>query len=177
MRRSLPVLAATAGGLALLANFHTASRPLHLGTLPASGAASIPTTSSTTDQPDTTSSSVADPAAAPSPSTSTVRRPTATAPATTASAGRTLSGPVIRTEYGPVQVQVKMQGRQIIDVEALQLPSDRSKSRRISQEAGPILRSEALQAQSANIDLVSGASFTSDGYARSLQGALDQAAP
>jgi uncharacterized protein with FMN-binding domain len=54
------------------------------------------------------------------------------------------------------------------------LPSDKPKSARISQAAGPRLRQEALSAQSANIDVVSGATYTSEGYAQSLQGALDQ---
>ncbi len=79
------------------------------------------------------------------------------------------------TGYGDVQVRVTLQGTKIVDVQALQLPSDRSRSARISQYAGPLLRQEALKAQSPNIDLVSGASYTSDGYAQSLQGALDQA--
>jgi uncharacterized protein with FMN-binding domain len=56
------------------------------------------------------------------------------------------------------------------------LPSDRDRSLRISQQAEPLLRNEALQAQSANVDLLSGATYTSEGYARSLQGALDKAA-
>ena len=74
-----------------------------------------------------------------------------------------------------MQVRVTLQGNKLIDVQALQLPSDRSRSQRISQEAAPLLRSEALQAQSPNIDIVSGASYTSEGYAQSLQGALDGA--
>ncbi|MDP9483029.1 MAG: FMN-binding protein, partial [Chloroflexota bacterium] len=75
-----------------------------------------------------------------------------------------------------VQVQVTIANGQVADVIALQLPADRSRSAQISQYAEPILRSEALQAQNAQIDLVSGATYTSDAYAQSLQGALDQAA-
>ena len=88
---------------------------------------------------------------------------------------RSVVGPVVTTKYGPVQVRVTLLGTRIVDAQALQLPSDRSRSVRISQTAGPQLRSEALQAQSANIHLVSGASYTSEGYARSLQGGLDLA--
>ncbi len=66
-------------------------------------------------------------------------------------------------------------GGKIADVEALQLPSDRARSAAISQYAEPVLRTEALQAQSAQIDLISGATYTSDAYAQSLQAAIDQA--
>ena len=81
----------------------------------------------------------------------------------------------MQTQFGPVQVQVVMNGQKITDITALQLPSDRRRSQEISSYAEPILRTEALQAQSAKIDIVSGATYTSDGYAQSLQSALDQA--
>ena len=64
----------------------------------------------------------------------------------------------------------------IVDVQALQLPYDRSYSARISRIVEPMLRDEALQAQSANVELISGATYTSTGYAMSLQSALDQIA-
>ncbi len=67
-------------------------------------------------------------------------------------------------------------GGKIADITALQLPFDRQRSAEISQIVEPMLRSEALTAQSAQIDLVSGATYTSDAYAQSLQSALDQAA-
>ena len=60
-------------------------------------------------------------------------------------------------------------------MEAVQLPSDRRRSQEINSIAGPDLRQEALQAKSANIDVISGATYTSYSYAQSLQGALDQA--
>ena len=67
-----------------------------------------------------------------------------------------------------------MASGKVTDVVALELPTGR-RSGQISQYAGPILRQEALQAQSAKIDLVSGATYTSDAYTQSLQAALDQA--
>lgn len=63
----------------------------------------------------------------------------------------------------------------ITDVKALQLPFDRRRSAEISQYVEPYLRSEALQAQSAQIDLISGATYTSTSYAESLQSAIDKA--
>jgi uncharacterized protein with FMN-binding domain len=74
-----------------------------------------------------------------------------------------------------VQVRITVSGGRISDITALQLPTDRRRSQQISQYAGPILRSEAIAAQSASIDTVSGATYTSQGYEQSLQSALDQA--
>ena len=86
------------------------------------------------------------------------------------------TGPVEQIPFGNVQVQVTVQGGKVVDVQALQLPTAHARSQQIGQYASPILRQEALQAQSAQINLVSGATYTSEAYAQSLQGALDQAA-
>jgi uncharacterized protein with FMN-binding domain len=86
----------------------------------------------------------------------------------------TVDGQVVSTRFGPVQVEVVVAGGQIKEIVALQLPTGR-RSGQISNYSAPILREEALQAQSANIDIVSGATYTSDAYSRSLQSALDQA--
>ena len=94
----------------------------------------------------------------------------------TALANGTVTGAVVQTQFGMVQVQVTIAGGKISDVTALQLPSDRQRSAQISGIVEPMLRSEALTAQSAQIDLISGATYTSDAYAQSLQSALDQAA-
>jgi uncharacterized protein with FMN-binding domain len=87
-----------------------------------------------------------------------------------------VTGSVINTPFGPVQVQVTVQNGTITDVQALQLPSGGGHTAEVSAYAGPQLRSEALAAQSASIDTVSGATYTSDAYAQSLQSALDQIA-
>jgi uncharacterized protein with FMN-binding domain len=86
----------------------------------------------------------------------------------------TATGSVVTTRYGDVQVEVTISGGVIVDVTALQLPDSDGRSRSIASQAEPILREEALTAQSANIDLLSGATYTSDAYAQSLQSALDQ---
>jgi uncharacterized protein with FMN-binding domain len=88
----------------------------------------------------------------------------------------TVTGSTVQTRFGPVQVQVTIAGGKLTEITALQLPFDRQRSAEISQIVEPMLRSEALTAQSAQIDLISGATYTSDAYARSLQSALDQAA-
>lgn len=87
---------------------------------------------------------------------------------------RTVTGPVVQTPFGSVQVRVTSDGGRITNVTAVQLPKDTGYSNLLSQTAGPQLRREALAAQTAHIDAVSGATYTSDGYARSLQSALDQ---
>lgn len=91
-----------------------------------------------------------------------------------ASAATTATGAVAQNQYGPVQVQVTVAGGQIKDVAAVQLPQRDGKSAEISQFAAPQLQSEVMAAQSAQIDGVSGASYTSQGYETSLQSALDQ---
>jgi uncharacterized protein with FMN-binding domain len=88
---------------------------------------------------------------------------------------RTIVGGVAQTRYGDVQVSVTLLGTRIVDVKALHLTDSSQTSVDISAGAEPTLRSEALAAQSANIDLVSGATYTSEGYRASLQAALDAA--
>ena len=94
--------------------------------------------------------------------------------ATVAPADGRFTGTVIDTRYGPVQVQAVLTGGKITDVVVLK-ETDGGRSRAIDSYALPVLRSEALAAQGANIDVVSGATYTSSGYARSLQAALDRA--
>jgi uncharacterized protein with FMN-binding domain len=77
--------------------------------------------------------------------------------------------------YGTVQVQVLIEGGQIADVQFLTLPSGHRESEEISNYAAPILAQEAIAAQSANVQVVSGATLTSLAFMESLQAALDQA--
>ncbi|MGD0862196.1 MAG: FMN-binding protein [Candidatus Limnocylindrales bacterium] len=86
-----------------------------------------------------------------------------------------LTGSAVQTPYGTVQVQVTLQNGKITDVQALQMPGDFFRSQQISQYAAPQLRSEVLSAQSAQVNTISGATYTSMGYLQSLQSALDQA--
>jgi uncharacterized protein with FMN-binding domain len=101
-------------------------------------------------------------------------------PGTTTTAGgtsgtRTLRGGTIDTRWGPVQVEVTLAGGKITKVTALRLPDGNPRDREINDYAVPQLTRETLSAQSARIDAVSGATYTSEGYIRSLQSALDQA--
>jgi uncharacterized protein with FMN-binding domain len=85
------------------------------------------------------------------------------------------NGGVARTRWGPVQVQVQITARRIVDVRVLQQPNGNRTDAEINAYALPQLREQVLQAQSANVDGVSGATVTSDGYRQSLQSALDTA--
>jgi uncharacterized protein with FMN-binding domain len=84
-----------------------------------------------------------------------------------------LTGSAIDIGYGIVQVQVTFQNGAITDVQTVQMPGG-GHSGQVSSYAAPQLRSEALAAQSAQINTVSGATYTSSGYIQSLQSALDQ---
>jgi len=165
MGKAIPAAIITVAGLGALAAFKSSPG------LPASRAASAAPSSST-------------PASAPpsnttSPTVPSTTVPKSTAPRTTtpttAAATRTVTGDPVDNQYGTVQVQVTLRGNTITDITELQMPSDRQRSAEISSIAGPELRQEALQAQSGQIDLLSGATFTSESYAQSLQSALDKA--
>ena len=94
---------------------------------------------------------------------------------TAAAGAKVLTGAVDNTSYGPMQVQVTMAGSKITGVKVLQQTNTGSLSQQIDANATPQLTKETLAAQSARIDAVSGASYTSAGYIKSLQSALDQA--
>jgi uncharacterized protein with FMN-binding domain len=87
----------------------------------------------------------------------------------------TVTGSAIQTIYGPVQVQLLVKGSSISNVRVLQYPRSMSYDIQLDNYALPTLIRETVQAQSAHINMVSGATYTSDGYIRSLQSALDKA--
>jgi uncharacterized protein with FMN-binding domain len=108
----------------------------------------------------------------PHATTAAPTRSTATPTASTARSG-TFAGKDVVTRFGDVQISITLKRGHITDVKPLKLPNDRPRSAYISQAAGPILRNEVLNAQSAQINLVSGATYTSDAWATSVQSALD----
>src|SRR3954471_18828249 len=112
----------------------------------------------------------------PQPTTTATATAAATATPTTkkSSGTQTATGDAIPTQYGNAQVRVTVRDGKITKVEALQLQGSDPKSYEISSYAEPYLRQSALTKQSAAIDVVSGATFTSASYAQSLQSALDK---
>jgi uncharacterized protein with FMN-binding domain len=102
--------------------------------------------------------------------------PTASAaPQATGYKNGTFTGPVANAYYGNVQVQVVIQNGKITDVKFLDYPHDRRTSAEINAQAMPWLTQEAIQAQNANINIISGATLTSQAFANSLQAALTTA--
>jgi uncharacterized protein with FMN-binding domain len=104
-----------------------------------------------------------------------VVRTTPPAPKPTAARTVTVNGGAADTRYGPVQVQIKIRAGRIISSDAIDYPQDSSRDREINSWAIPELNQETLDAQSAEIDTVSGATYTSEGYRESLQSAIDAA--
>ncbi len=91
------------------------------------------------------------------------------------SAAKTYAGDAIGTQYGDVQVQITVKGGKITASQVLQVPWNDNRDQEINSYAVPILNQEAVSSQSSKIDMVSGATYTSDGYIQSLQSAIDQA--
>jgi uncharacterized protein with FMN-binding domain len=118
-------------------------------------------------------------------STSAATVPSASAPTTTSSPQggssgnssniKTYTGSVAQTRWGPVQVKITVQDGKLTKVTVLQQPNGNRRDQEINDQALPILIDETVSAQSAKIDMVSGATVTSEGYLQSLQAAIDEA--
>ncbi|GAA2140923.1 hypothetical protein GCM10009760_24580 [Kitasatospora kazusensis] len=159
MRRAIVAGTATVAGVILLLSL----KPHNSG----AGAVSSRIISS-----DTSST----PSSAPSAGQSSPAASAAASPGSpSASATRTVTGSAIDTRYGPVQVRVVLDGKKVSRIDVIQYPQESGRDLEINSYALPQLNQEAIAAQSAQIDAVSGATYTSDGYTRSLQSALDQA--
>ncbi|MEU5390226.1 FMN-binding protein [Streptomyces tibetensis] len=122
-----------------------------------------------------TTPAVAGPAAAPAPSSSSSPSSGTTGSGGTAQGTRILTGDTVQTRYGPVQVRVTLQNGRLTDVTAVAYPQENPRDQQLNSYAIPQLTREALAAQSADVDTVSGATYTSEGYRQSLQSALDSA--
>jgi uncharacterized protein with FMN-binding domain len=171
MRRAVLTLGGTVAGLAALLSFKT-----HSLAAPAPAPSAPPPASAAAPQAMTNGTGSSGAASAGQTSGATPRGsaiPTASTSAQPAT--RTVTGRVDSTMYGPMQVQVTLAGTKITKVAVLQRTDDGAESDQIDASAIPQLTSETLTAQSAHIDAVSGASYTSSGYIQSLQSALDQA--
>jgi uncharacterized protein with FMN-binding domain len=163
MKRIVLWFASTVTIVVLLFGYHTSTNDTAASTAPSS--ASSPASTTPSAGPSTSS-----PSAGPSTSSPSVS-PSSSGSTTT----KTYTGSVAATRWGPVQVQIAVSSGKITDVTVLQQPSGNGKDAEINDYALPILVQDTLQAQSADIDMVSGATVTSDGYLQSLQAALDEA--
>lgn len=161
MRRAPIVFASTAAGLGLVLTFHT-SQPS--GTLAVGPGARQAGPSTTTTAP---------PPAGPAPNPGGSPSTTATPP-TSAAATRSATGTYIPYRYGDIELKVTAQGSRILSINVLKEGSTDPRSAEINSQAVPILTREVMDAQSSNIDGVSGATFTSEAYYESLTSALSQ---
>jgi uncharacterized protein with FMN-binding domain len=168
-------LGGTAAGIAALlaVKFHPSA-----ASTPTAGSLMPPPTSAAAPAGTAGAAGAAKPAAT-KPAASGTPRSTASSSSgggTTQSSGaRTFTGSVDNTQYGPMQVAATVQGKKITKITVLQMTNTGSLSQSIDQMSIPKLTQEALAAQSAKINAVSGASYTSAGYIQSLQSALDMA--
>jgi len=149
LRRVILAICATAAALVLLLSFKTHTQ--------ASGASSAAI-------------------ASPAPGTDTGAGPSGSStPSAGGGTGKTVAGTAWPTVYGPVQVQVTVKDGKITAVSALEYPQETPRDEQINAYAIPQLNAETLAADSASIDAVSGATYTSQGYIASLQSAIDKA--
>lgn len=159
-------LASTVTIVVLLFGYHTSANSTSTAA-GVSSLASAPTASTVPTVP------TASGGPSPSPTATASPPPGPTSGGSTPS--KTYAGAVAQTRWGPVQVQITVAGRKITDVQVPQYPQGNSRDAEINSYALPTLIQETEQQQSAAIDMVSGATVTSDGYLRSLQSALDSA--
>ena len=159
MKRAPIVISATVAGLAGVLAFHTTPAKLSLGALPTAGAGG------------------GKPASSPHPAASSGHRAAAgkptSQPSPTSGGTRSATGPAVNYSYGVMSVKVTVSGSKILNVGVASIDDGGNpRSESIDQQAIPILEQEVRQAQNANIQGVSGASYTSAGFTQSLQSAL-----
>ncbi|KRF36787.1 FMN-binding protein [Nocardioides sp. Soil805] len=186
MRRIVLWFASTAVVLMLLAGYHTSfagplathstisaysagtlADPATSGASPSPASGSAGSGSGSTGSGSTSSGSTG--------SGSTGSGSTGSGSSSSGSTSTTVTGDTVQTQWGPVQVAVNVAGSKITGVSVLQYPASNGTDAQINGYALPILVDETMSAQSADIDMVSGATYTSNGYQQSLQSALDRA--
>ena len=160
MRRAVLAFLGTAASLVMLLSFK--SHSTSIATPPAAIGAPNPTT------PTSTASSATHTSRTGSTSSSS-------ATSSSASATKTVSGDAADTRYGPIQVRITVTNGKLTNATATEYPTQDPLDYQINSYAIPQLNQEAVAAGNAHIDVVSGATYTSDGYAQSLQSALDKA--
>ena len=157
MRRVVLALGGTIAGLVMLLSFRT-----HMGSTAAAG---VSGSSGTAGTPGTSAAGSGNSAGSAGGAAAAASAPVSAGSGT----GTAVTGDVVMTGYGPTQVQIT------VSVTVLQHTDDGVNSQMIDGRALPLLNNETLTAQSAKINAVSGASYTSAGYIKSLQSALDKA--
>jgi uncharacterized protein with FMN-binding domain len=161
MRRALLAIFGTIAGLVGLLSFKTHTTPV--ATVPAAVATTAPGASPSSAAPAPTTGSA-------SPST-----PSSSAATTKTAAAKTVTGDSINTRWGPVQVKITVSNGKITTATAVVYPLNNPRDQEINATAIPTLQQESIGQSTSKIDMVSGATYTSEGYIQSLQSALDKA--
>jgi major membrane immunogen (membrane-anchored lipoprotein) len=179
VRRILVAVVGTVAGLLMLFSYHTSLAGAgSVTTAPALGARTTPaptgTGRSTTGGSTTGGSSTGGSSTGGSSTGGSSTGGSSTGGSSTGSS-RNVTGRVAQTQWGPVQVRLTVTAGKITAAEAVQYPNGNGRDQQINSYALPVLGREVLAAQSGDIDLVSGATVTSDGYVTSLQSAIDKA--
>ena len=172
MRRAVLAFGSTVAGLILLLSFRS-----HTATPASAGVSAAGTSSKSAAGAAGNGSSGGSGGGSMAGSAAPSASPSAAGTGTggTTAGGKVVTGEVVNGPYGPSQVAITLSGGKITKVTVLQHTDDGSNSQQIDGNALPKLTAETLTAQSAKIDAVSGASYTSAGYIKSLQSARDKA--
>ena len=161
MRRIVIWLASTVTVVVLLFGYHTST--------------DSPATSGATTAPSSSSAPSSTAPSSTAPSSKEPSSPSSSSPSASSSGTTSYTGDTAQTRWGPVQVKITVNDGSITKVTVPQAPSGNPRDTEINDQALPILIQETIDAQSARIDMVSGATVTSEGYVESLQSALDAA--
>jgi len=161
VRRIVIWLASTVTVVVLLFGYHTST--------------DSPATSGATTAPSSSSAPSSTAPSSTAPSSKEPSSPSSSSPSASSSGTTSYTGDTAQTRWGPVQVKITVNDGSITKVTVPQAPSGNPRDTEINDQALPILIQETIDAQSARIDMVSGATVTSEGYVESLQSALDAA--
>ncbi len=176
MRRITTWLLSTVSALVLLFSYHTSTSSTAAAGVVALGDLSAGGRTGTSSGATTPGSGSASPGGAtPAPSAAGSSDGSSGGGASSGASDGTYTGDAVMTRYGAVQVQIIVSGGRVVDSAVTQVPWSNGRDQQINSYAVPILGDEAVQAQSADIDMVSGATYTSEGYIQSLQSAIDRA--
>jgi uncharacterized protein with FMN-binding domain len=167
MRRVAFAVLSTIAGLVGLLSFKTEAT----GSATTSSVAAGTSSAGTSHSSGTSASSAASSSSSSNPTAGGSSRSGRTKTTTT-----TVTGSVAETQYGPVQVRITVTNRKVTSAAAVEYPSQDPRDAQINAYAIPVLQRETLGTTSADqVDMVSGATYTSEGYLQSLQSALDKA--
>jgi uncharacterized protein with FMN-binding domain len=175
MRRVALALFGTVAGLVGLLSFKT--HPASVAGPPAAVSTSGPGTGSSGSPGSGSSGKPSTGASSASSSTSRSAGSSSTSSSSSSSSAdaRTVTGDAVDTQYGPVQVRITVRNGKVVSATAVDYPTNDPRDAQINAYAIPVLQQESVGVTNSNIDMVSGATFTSEGYVQSLQSALDKA--